>query len=179
MKTEYELRILEIDRDEWISKLEKLNAEFIGSWHQKRYVYDFNPRNENKWIRLRTNGINTTLTIKNVEKTTIDGTKELEIEVSSFEDTNKILEELGYFKRSVQENKRIRYMLDGVELDIDTWPKIPTYVEIEGKNEEEIMRALEKLNCKLEDTTTKDVQSIYLDYGFKEEDLDNLNFEEV
>ena len=36
---------------------------------------------ENKWIRLRTNGIKTTLTYKDAESNTIDGTKEVEIEV--------------------------------------------------------------------------------------------------
>lgn len=100
----------------------------------KRYVYDFNPINKNKWIRLRTDGKTSTLTIKEiVDKNEIDGTNEIEIEVSSFENANKILNELGYVARNYQENKRIKYTLDGVEIDIDFWPLIPPYVEIEGK----------------------------------------------
>ena len=38
----------------------------------------------------------TTLTIKDLNAKTIDGTKELEIEVDDFDKTNQILEELGY-----------------------------------------------------------------------------------
>ena len=62
---EYEVRILEIDREEIIKKLEAMGAKKIKEGLQKRYVYDFNPVEPNKWIRLRTNGSTTTLTIKN------------------------------------------------------------------------------------------------------------------
>ena len=62
MKTEYEIRILEIDKEEMIKKLENLGAKKIGEYNQKRYVYDLKPIEKEKWIRLRTNGINTTLT---------------------------------------------------------------------------------------------------------------------
>ena len=48
-----------------------------------------------------------------------------------------MLEEMGYKAHTYQENKRTRYMLDGVEFDIDSWPYIPTYLEIEGKNEKD------------------------------------------
>ena len=67
MHKEYECTILEIDT-KFISKLENMGAKKIGEYFQKRYVYDFNPINENKWIRLRTNGIKTTLAIKEVIK---------------------------------------------------------------------------------------------------------------
>ena len=91
-------------------------------------VYDIKPFKENKWIRLRTDGFKTTLTIKEYTSSKIDGVKELEIEVSDMEKTNLILEELGYKKRSVQENKRTRYILNDVEIDIDTWPYLKTFV---------------------------------------------------
>ena len=43
MKTEYEVRILEINAEEMINKLEKLGATKIGEYDQKRYVYDIIP----------------------------------------------------------------------------------------------------------------------------------------
>ena len=96
MNTEYEIRILEVDVENLTRKLENLGAKKVGDWFQKRYVYDFVPKRENQWIRLRTNGEKTTLTYKNIEKDAIDGTKELEIEVDNFEKTNEMLEILGY-----------------------------------------------------------------------------------
>lgn len=177
MQTEYELRVLEINHEELIKKLESLNAEFIFSNLQQRYVYDFNPKQENKWIRLRTDGKTTTLTIKDLQSKTIDGTKELEIVVDDFAKTHEILKELGYQPKGFQENKRTRYILDGVELDLDKWPLIPEYLEIEGKSKEDIYNCLEKLTIKKEETVTLDVASIYTHYGYDGDNLTNLNFE--
>ena len=161
MNTEYEIRVLEIDENSMISKIEKLNAKKEGEWFQKRYVYNTIPENDNSWYRLRTNGVKTTLTYKNIEQETIDGTKELEIEVSDFDKTNEMLKIMGYHYKAYQENKRIRYILDDVEIDIDTWPMIPTYMEIEGKSSEDIQKIMEVLEIKEENTTTLNCQSIY------------------
>lgn len=164
MNIEYELRVLEIDEEEIISKLEKLGATKVGEWHQKRYVYDTNPKSTSEWYRLRTNGKITTLTYKNIEKNTIDGTKELEIEVSDFEKTNQLLQLMGYKHKAYQENKRIRYIFNGVEIDIDSWPLIPSYMEIEGKSEEEIMEALKILSIDQNKITTLNCSNIYKEF---------------
>ena len=178
-RIEYEVRVLEIDKDVVQKKLEELGAILIGDYFQKRYVYDFKPVNPSKWIRLRTNGKKNTLTIKNVEKSTIDGTKELEVEVSDFDLTDEILNELGYMPRGIQENKRIQYDLNGVEVDIDTWQKIPTYLEIEGVSEQEVYDTLALLGIEESRVTSLDVQSIYEQvYGIDLEKNPNLSFEE-
>jgi len=176
MNTEIEVRVLNIDKKNLISKLEKNNAEFIGDWNQVRYVYDFNPVDPHRWIRLRTNGIDTTLTIKEVQDKTIEGTKELEIIVSSLETAHQILEKLGYKRRSIQENKRIRYILNDVEIDIDTWPGLNTYVEFEGNSEDKIKEVFKLLNLDYEDAITDNAQDIYMSMGYTHEDLNNLKF---
>jgi adenylate cyclase class IV len=79
MKTEYEIRVLEINKDNIISKLENLGAVKKGEFNQRRYVYDLRPIEKGKWIRLRTNGKKTTLTYKDIVSNTIDGTKEVEM----------------------------------------------------------------------------------------------------
>lgn len=177
MKTEYEVRVLEIDHDEMVKKLESLGAKLQFDTLQQRYVYDFNPVIDSKWIRLRTNGIKTTLTIKDLNAKTIDGTKELEIEVDDFDKTNQILEELGYKNRGFQQNKRTQYILDGVEIDLDRWPLIPEYLEIEGENEQAIYDCLDKLGISKDKIVTLDVSSIYTHYGYDGDNLTNLNFE--
>ena len=72
---------------------------------------------------------------------------------------------MGIKSRGFQENKRTQYILNGVEIDIDSWPMIPTYVEIEGKNEEEVMNTLEILELPKDKVTTLDVDSVYKKYG--------------
>ena len=179
MKTEYEIRVLEIDINKIINFLELLGAKKVGEYFQKRYVYDLNPVQNGKWIRLRTNGIKTTLTYKDIVSNTINGTKEVEIEVDNFENTNELLNKIGYFSRSYQENKRIQYILDDVEIDIDSWPMIPTYMEIEGKNEEAVNNMLEKLNVAKEKITTLNCDDIYKNfYNIDISKIKNLKFED-
>ena len=154
MHTEIEERILEIDKEKVIKKLEELGAKKIGEWFYKRYTYDFTPKRESEWIRLRTNGVETTLTYKNVETREIDGTKELEIVVDDFDETNEFLKILGYEYKNYQENKRIRYMLNDVEIDIDTWPMIPSYMELEGPSVEKVKEVEELLSVDKSKITT-------------------------
>ncbi len=164
MHIEFEARVLEINKDELEKRLKELGAQKIADFDYKRRVYDFNPKTNNKWIRLRTDGTTTTLTIKEVVTKSIDGTKETEIKVSDFEETNKILNELGYTAHTYQENKRTRYLLNGVEIDIDTWPFIPTYVEIEGKDSTEIENTIDLLKLDKTKLTTLDVQSVFKEF---------------
>ena len=179
MHTEIEERILEIDKDKIIKKLENLGATKAGEWFYKRYTYDFTPKRESEWIRLRTNGVETTLTYKNVETRELDGTKEFEIEVSDFEETNKMLEVLGYNYKNYQETKRIRYYLNDVEVDIDTWPMIPTYMELEGPSVEKV----KKLEDLLEVDKSK-ITTLYADeiaeqiYGINILEIKELKFKE-
>lgn len=178
MKTEVECRLLECDVANIIKNLEDNNATFIGDWLQMRYCYDFNPVQENSWIRLRTNGKETTLTIKEITSKHIDGTKELEIVVSDFKSTDEILNKLGYVARSKQENRRIQYKLDNVEIDIDFWPLIPTYVEFEAESEQDIINVCKKLKINYNKLTTLDVSSIYKHYGYNLSDLSKIVLEE-
>ena len=79
MAKEREVTILNIDEKGFVSKLLNNGAVKKDEFLQRRYTYDFNPILPNKWIRLRTNGKKTTLTIKEIkDKTAIDGTMELE-----------------------------------------------------------------------------------------------------
>ena len=157
MNSEYEVRVLDIDVDDFIKQIVKLGAIYVNKYEQKRYIYDFNPKIDNKWIRLRTDGFKTTLAIKEYQSAEIGGNK-------------------GYFKRSVQENKRIRYMLNNVEIDIDTWPHLRAYVEFEGKSKKSVLDLLKLLEIDENRITTMDAQDIYLANGFTLEDLNNLRF---
>lgn len=161
MKTEYEIRVLEISKEEIIKKIKEIGGIKQGEYNQKRYVYDLNPVQKGKWIRLRTNGKVTTLTYKDVISNTIDGTKEVEIVVDDFERTNEFLEQIGFSSRSYQENNRIQYMLNEVEIDIDSWPMIPTYLEIEGKSEEDVLKTQELLKIDKSKITTLNCDDIY------------------
>lgn len=161
MGIEYEARMLEIVIPDLISILEKKGAKKVGCFHQKRFVYDFIPAEKGRWIRLRSNGQETTLTIKEIASLRIDGTKELEIVVSDFDETNAILAKLGYLPRTYQENFRIEYTLNGVNFDIDKWPMIPPYVEVEGNSEQDVLDAIAAIDLNKSNFITLDIDTIY------------------
>lgn len=162
MDIEYEVRFLEIDKEKIIKRLEELGAIKKGEFNQKRYVYNLVPSQDGKWIRLRTNGNITTLTYKDIVKDTVDGTREVEIEVDDFEKTNELLERIGFKNKGYQENRRIQYILNGVEIDIDSWPMIPSYLEIEGKSEEEIIKTQKLLKLDESKKTMLNCKDIYM-----------------
>ena len=60
------------------------------------------------------------------------------------DDFDKAAEMLGklhfYEKRFYQENKRELHKLGDTEFAIDSWPKIPPYLEIESTSKEEVER---------------------------------------
>lgn len=164
MKTEFEVKILDIDKEKIIEKLNSIGAVKVGEKNFRRNVYDVNDDKHN-WVRLREDGKNITLTYKEVKSFDIDGTKEVEVEVSDFENTALFLEKSGLVHRAYQENKRTSFKLGNIKIDIDEWPLIPAYLEIEGESAEEVDNVVVLLGFTKEDVTSIDSLSVYKRYG--------------
>ena len=110
----------------------------------------------------------TTIAVKHIlapNETNIQQMQETEIEVSSIKEANNLLEALGFSYKSYQEKERITYELNGYELDIDTWPGIPTYVEVEGKSQEDLENILNILGYNMTDTVSCTADEVYERYG--------------
>ncbi len=161
MKTEYEVRFLEINKEKILKKLQELGAKEVGNWLQIRKTYDLITPTPNSWVRLRTNGKKTTLTVKEIGSAKVDGTKEAEIVVDNFAETDLILSKIGLKARNYQENRRQQFVYNGVEIDIDSWPLIPTYLEIEGESENAIKDTCQALGLDYSKATSMDVTDIY------------------
>ena len=143
--------------------------DFINKFHN----------NSKKWIRVRQTNDKTTIAVKHIladNGTGIQQMLETEIEVPSIKEANGLLEALGYSYKSYQEKERITYVLDEYELDIDTWPGIPTYVEVEGKSEEDLENILSKLGYSMKDTVSCTADDIYRKYGKSMFDNRKLKF---
>lgn len=144
-------------------------VDFINRFHN----------NSKKWIRVRQTNDKTTIAVKHIladNGTGIQQMLETEIEVPSIKEANGLLEVLGYSYKSYQEKERITYILDEYELDIDTWPGIPTYVEIEGKSEDDLNNILNKLGYSMKDTISCTADDIYRKYGKSMFDNRELKF---
>ena len=175
MKIEFEAKILDIDVDKIQDKLKVLGAKKLFDNKFRRYVYDIEGKHGKEWIRLRDEGNKVTLTFKKIEdEEKIEGTKEIEIDVSDFDDTHKLIEAVGFKHKAYQENRRIRYVLDGVTVEIDFWPKIPPYLEVEGKSKKEVEDTVKKLGFDVSQTTSVNTDTVYTKYG-----LDIYKFKEL
>jgi len=135
--------------------------------------------NSKKWIRVRQTNDKTTIAVKHIlapNKTNIQQMQETEIEVASIKEANNLLEALGFSYKSYQEKERITYILGDIEIDIDTWPGIPTYVEVEGKSEKELESILNKLGYTIKDTISCTADEVYEKYGITMFDKRELMF---
>jgi len=174
---EHEAKILDIDPDFAKHLILDKGGQLLGEKLMRRYVYDITPGDQSKWLRLRDTGSEVTLTVKEITSDAIDGTYETEVVVSDFDTTNQLLAALGYTPKSYQENKRTSFILDGVEVEIDTWPRIPPYLEIEGKSREDVVRVAAVLGYGEDELTGENTTKVYSRYGIELAGIAELKFD--
>ncbi len=141
---EIECRFLEIDKTALVKKLHDLGAEDKGEvMLEETIIYDpeFKWRDEQRFVRLRKQGDKIKLSYKEHQEHTVDGTYEIEFEISDYKKAELLFEKIGLKPYRHQQKYRHTFILNGVTFDIDTWPKIPSYVELEGYSEEELKKA--------------------------------------
>lgn len=148
--TEIEVRFLEIDKEKLIAQLHLLGAQDHGEHMLEDVVmYDEALTWRDKGgtsLRLRTYNGKTFLTYKHRRELSATGTDEIEFEVSSAAAAEEFLSRIGYVAYRHQQKRRRSFLIDDVMVDIDDWPRIPTYVELEGPSEEALKAVAERLN---------------------------------
>ena len=87
--------------------------------------------------------------------------KEIEVNVSDFKKTSKILEIAGLKKVGYQESYRELWEYDNVEIMIDTWPFLKPLVEVEGKNENDVKKVSEELGFDYNNAIFGSVEILY------------------
>ena len=156
---EIECRFLEIDKDALIKKLIALGAHDEGeTMLEETIIYDseLKWRDGHRFVRLRKIGDKSVVTYKEHQEWTVDGMLEIEFGIDDYKKAELLFEKIGLVPFRHQQKKRHTFKLDGVTVDIDTWPKIPTYVELEGDSEESLKEAAEKIGL---DWSTADFHS--------------------
>ncbi|MEU6174798.1 CYTH domain-containing protein [Streptantibioticus parmotrematis] len=174
---EYEVKVLEIDPVTIARRIKEAGGTFHGERLMRRYVYDTIPAQKGRWVRLRDSGAAVTLCVKEISSDQIDGTRETETTVGSFEETHALLRLMGLTHRGYQENRRSSWMLDGVRLEIDQWPRIPAYLEIEGDDDQQVWKTAERLGIGRDRLTGQNTDAVYARYGIDLDSITELRFE--
>ena len=156
-------------------KLHEIGAELVYEERlMKRKVFEHPTEKRNDWLRVRDEGDKITLSYKKLVDRTLHGTKEITVEVSDFEKTCSILENSKLKFISYQETKREKWQHGETEITIDTWPWIPTFIEIEASTEDEVKKVAEKLGCDWNTAEHGSVETVYTKhYDVTEEEVDN------
>lgn len=163
MKHEYEAKFLSIDVAAIQTKLTALGAtQTFPRTLLTRKIFENDALDNGAWVRLRDEGTRSTLTLKQVtDSTTIDGTTEIETAVTDLHAMADILRRLGLREVRYQENYREEWRLGEVAFDFDTWPDLPTFVEIEGPDEASVRQASALLDLDYAEARFGSVDEIY------------------
>ena len=151
---EIEVVILGIDKDKVVSRLESLGAKKVFDEDMEQVTFKSNKFGR---LRLRKEGKHTILNLKERKKSSsLKISQETEIEVDDFAQMRKVLGTLRPEQLQLQKH-RTTYLLDKVHFDIDTYLDeysfVPTFMEIEGPDEQTIYMAVEKLGFSKKDCT--------------------------
>lgn len=165
MKTEIEAKFTDINSEEIRKKLLQTGAICVYEERlMKRKNFDFPDHRFDEiraWVRVRNEGEIVTLSYKQLNDRTLHGTKEVDVEVNDFDKTCQFLEAIGMKNYSYQETKREKWELDGVEIVIDTWPWIPTFLEIEGSDEKSVRQVATELGLDWNKALHGSVEIVY------------------
>lgn len=138
MDTEFEAKSVKIDKTEIREKLKSLGAILVFPEKKFTRITFDNPelKARNAWVRIRNEGEKTTMSFKIVENAdSASGMKEASVTVSDLNAAKIIMEQIGLKQKGYEENLREEWRLGDVVFDIDTWPMIDPYLEIEGPSE--------------------------------------------
>lgn len=171
---EHEIKVLDIDVESLIEKLKEIGATEVYNDTRTIIALDTVDRHflnkEDKLIRVTDEGkIKVTM---HVNQSKPEEKEAIKFKTSRLKETLDFFYELGLTPISNVKEKRISYELGKIDFDIDKFPAIPAFLEIdtehleeEGYTFEEILKVLKLENNKIVKMGTEDIHKIYdVDY---------------
>jgi len=166
---EIEVKILEINIEEIKAKLKELGAEKIFDGEVISVYYDFSDKRlekESKILRLRQKDNKVILTYKELisqEKAKI--MDEYELSVDDFETMKKIFEGIGLSPLYEFNKQRTTYKLNQTHFEIDKYPDIPAFLEIEAPDLETIDEFVSEFGFSREEAKSYSIKDVLEYYG--------------
>lgn len=177
MHTEIEAKFLDINHNHMRTKLEAIGAKCTQSLRvMKRKNYDYADMRleieKTGWVRVRDEGDKITMSYKQLDDRSILGTKEVNLVVDSFDNACAFLESIGLVEQSYQVTKRESWRFGDVEIELDEWPWIKPFLEIEGPGEDAVRHVADRLDLDWSDAVHGSVEVAYqAEYDVTEEEV--------
>lgn len=181
MKQEIELKILDIDKDAVECRLRELGAKRIFSDTVKTIFFDFPDkriRKTKRIVRVRQEGKGrVAITLKGPRRIEhgMKVASEEEISVRSFGEARRLLQSKGLHSVVYFEKKRTSYLIGRVRIDIDEYPHIPPFLEIEARTKKEIVDTVLKLHLQKHKSVALGIREL-LQKFYPQLRLDDLHF---
>ena len=181
MKSEIEVKFLNVDFDEVREKLRKLGGKCEQPMRLMKRVTIETPEllQKKSYVRVRDEGDKVTLTYKQFDSLSVDGAKEIEIVVSNFEDTVALLAAAGLPQNSFQESKRETWKVEEIEVVLDEWPWLHPYIEIEGESEDALKDVAARLGFDWKDAIFGGVTIAYREQYPHLDPIDNNSIGQI
>ena len=186
--TEFEAKFYPVDKEEYRKKLLSIGAKLdITERKMVRVVADRRanpilPNHTNIRVRNEGNLVRLSIKISAEQDGSLSDQKEVDVEVSDFDKTVKILETAGLKFNRRQETLREEWEYKSAQITIDTWPGLDTYSEIEAGSEEKVKEIAEDLGFNWSKKIITPAPEIYAKvYGMDIEEVltkvSNITFE--
>lgn len=176
VQTELEAKFIHVPEN-FRETLQKVGAKCVKAERlMRRRNFDSRERTLQKtggWIRVRDEGDKVTLSYKQLQNRSVTGTKEISVDVSDFDTSCAFLETIGFESYTYQETKRESWVVGEVQIEIDTWPWMPSFIEIEAPSEELLWQTVDDLGLKKAEALFGSVEIVYQHYyNVTEEEVD-------
>ncbi len=167
---EHEIKVLDVDIEQLVEKLDEIGAKKVYDDERTIITLDTPERmflnKRDKLIRITDEGnIKVTMHVNQSKPEIKEGIK---FKTSRLKETMDFFHELGLDSISKVKAKRISYELGKIDFDIDKFPVIPAFLEIdmefleeEGYKLDELLKKLGLENNKIVVMGTEDIHNLY------------------
>jgi adenylate cyclase, class 2 len=174
MVDEIELKFLEINEMFLINKIESIGAVKKYDKIFRATAFDginfSNKDSKMNYLRIRDEGDKVFLTYKSPSKDDkLHIRDEIEVQVQDFKKTLQIIKKLGFQEGPIINKHRIHYEIDNfdnkgkISFEIDKYPKIPTYLEIEVSQIKQMNKICELLELDINKGKKEMITELYPD----------------
>ena len=168
---EVETKILDVDKDKIVERLNSLGAKKVLDTSFKVDWFRISGLEEGKdpwFLRIRTTSDGKSEVTWKSSRNFLGAAsehKEINLNIADHQKLANLFEEIGLEKYAHQEKNRISWLFDDWRFDLDKYPKMPAYLEIEGKNEEHIQEAIKLLFLEKNKATPEGERVVIQEYG--------------
>lgn len=164
-KIEYEARFMGVDLDRIREKLGQ-HPEIVCDYERtllRRYILEDSSDSSRGYLRLRTGEFGKSiLTLKSATGTEgVDAFTEVAVEVGDEKACLALFEQLGFKVLRYQENYREQWRWGTIVFDLDEWPGLTPFLEVEADSAEEVATGARYLDLSMDNAEFDNVSDTY------------------